>query len=176
MEKATTGGAKKGIVIAVVAACVSGMSFAQDANVGDAWQGDWSPLSISIVPAVEWPPADWDVYGLRLSIFVGKHHDVGGIDVGAIASLADGDVIGLQTSGIFSRANNGLSGCQISPLSFAGTLEGIQIGVFNRVEGVFGLQVGVVNYAYQANGVQLGLINIIADSELPILPVVNIGF
>ena len=155
---------------------VASCAYSQNTFPDTAYERDWSPLSVSIMPAVEFPPQNWDVYGLRINVLVGKHHDVGGIDIGMIANLSICDAVGLQASGIFSRTDNVLTGCQVSPLSFAGTLEGIQIGIFNRAEGLFGLQIGVVNYAYQANGVQLGLINIIADSELPILPVVNIGF
>lgn len=162
--------------ICAVTMFVASSAFSQNASPDTAYERDWSPLSVSILPAVEFPPQDCDVYGLRINVFAGKHHDVCGIDVGTIADIAAGDVLGLQTSGIFARTYNTLTGCQISPIALAGTLEGIQIGIFNRTEALWGIQIGVVNYAYQANGVQLGLINIIADSELPIFPIVNIGF
>lgn len=174
MKRFLSWGDKKNLALATI--FVSSVGYAQIAQSEITYQREWSPISVAIVPAVEFPFEDWDVYGIRISTFAGKHHDVGGIDVGAIANIATGDAIGLQMCGIFARTRDTLTGCQISPISLAGTLEGIQIGLFNRTEGLWGLQIGIVNYAYQANGVQFGLINIIADSELPILPVVNIGF
>ena len=176
MKKSLAWRDKKSLAVAAAIILVSSVGYAQIAQSDITYQRDWSPVSVAIVPAVEFPFEDWDVSGVRIAVFAGKHHDVGGIDVGTIANIATGDATGLQTCGIFARTYDTLTGCQVSPISLAGTLEGIQIGVFNRAEGLWGLQVGVVNYAYQANGVQLGLINIIADSELPILPVVNIGF
>ena len=163
-------------VAVMSAAFIANSAFSQNVFHDATCEHDWSPLSVSILPAVEFPLQDWDVYGLRICVFAGRHHDVGGLDIGGLVNLATGDAIGLQLSGIFAKTDNTLTGCQISPISFAGTLEGIQIGVFNRTEGLFGLQIGVVNFAYQASGVQLGLVNIIADSELPVLPIVNIGF
>ena len=167
---------KRYLAVFMMAMFAVDMVFAQATMSDGPCHHDWSPLSVAMVPAVEFPLEGWDVYGVRVNVFAGKHHDIGGIDIGSIANLATGDVIGLQASCIFARTLNTLTGCQIAPISLVGTLEGIQIGVFNRTEGLWGLQIGVVNYAYQANGVQIGLLNVIADSELPILPIVNIGF
>jgi len=155
---------------------IASFAFPRNAFSDTAYGRDWSPLAVSMLPTVELPSQNWDVYGFRIDIFAGRHHDVSGIDVGSLANFATGDFVGMQLSGVVSKTDNTLTGCQISPISLAGTLEGVQVGVFNKAEGLWGLQVGVVNYAYQANGVQIGIVNIIENSELPILPVVNIGF
>ena len=40
----------------------------------------------------------------------------------------------------------------------------------------YGFQVGLINRAETFYGLQVGLINVIRDAEVPVLPVLNIGF
>ena len=184
------------------------VSYAQTLDRGCTGANDWSPFALAIVPALEIPSGQWNVYGLRLNLFVGRHENIGYFDIGGLANLGAGEVYGIQTAGIynqvgtgagifqtagianhclddllglqiagvFSKTDDRLTGGQIAPLAFAGTLQGLQIGIFNRVEILSGLQIGVVNSAYQAEGVQIGLLNVIADSSASILPILNIGF
>ena len=152
-----------------------------------------TPFAISFAPGFEAPGEDWDVFGIRLNIFAGRHHDVAFLDLGTVANLASGEACGLQVAGIYNQVDssegifqaafvanycrNSLSGVQVSAVNVAGTVcGGVQAGVFNRAEALTGLQIGVVNYTHQAEGIQIGLLNIIADSPCAVMPIVNIGF
>lgn len=100
----------------------------------------------------------------------------GALQTAGIVSLCHNSFSGIQVSGVFAKVADLMTGLQVSPIALSGTLQGLQIGVFNRVERMVGLQVGVVNYAYQADGLQIGLLNAIADSQMPVMPLANIGF
>ena len=184
-----------GILSVVLIACASSMaadmrSVPMDAdNCGEAI----TPFALSIFPGCQLPGDAWDVCGLRLNVFAGRHNNVYAVDIGGIANLAKGEVCGieaaliynqighsnglLQIAGIANYCKDGLVGVQIAPINLTGTINGgWQIGLFNRTEALTGLQLGLVNYAYQAQGVQIGLLNIISDSTIPVMPIVNLGF
>lgn len=152
-----------------------------------------TPLALSFFPGFLLPGEDWDVCGLRLDVFVGRHNNVYALDVGGIANLANGEACGIETAGLYNQigsssgilqvagianyCKDGFAGVQIAPINVAGTIKGgWQIGVFNRTEAFTGFQLGLVNYTYQAQGVQVGLLNIISDSTVPVMPIVNLGF
>lgn len=184
-----------GILSLILIACSSGM--AADARVvsidADNCGHATTPLAVSVFPGFQLPGDDWDVTGIRLNVFAGRHNNVYAIDIGGIANLAKGEVCGfeatwiynqighsnglLQIAGIANYCKDGLVGVQMAPINLTGTAKGgWQIGLFNRTEALTGLQFGLVNYAYQAKGVQIGLLNVISDSMLPVLPIVNLGF
>ena len=184
-------------VVMTVALCASNVSMAADArmvptasyNSGCAQ----TPLALSFFPGFQLPGEDWDVGGLRLDVFVGRHNNVYALDIGGLANLSKGENCGIEVAGIYNQigSSKGLLqvagianyckdsfvGLQIAPINVTGTVSGgWQIGLFNRVEAFTGLQLGLVNYAYQSKGAQIGLLNIISDSMLPVLPIVNLGF
>ena len=163
---------KKILAYAAVATMCGVCGIAQ----GAAYNAEvWSPIALSFAPAVEVPSEGWDVFGLRLNLLVGSHHDVVGLDVGGVASLQN-SFGGIQCAGIYSKTDDLFVGFGVSVLNFTGTLQGMQVGLFNTAEELNGLQIGIVNHAYQAQGVQIGLVNLIDDSTLPIMPFVNMGF
>ena len=166
-----------------------------------------APIAISFFPPVQFPPASWDVYGVRLNVFVGHHRDVGFIDAGVLGNVADGNLIGVEIAGLYNRVGSSdgaiqaaciinvverdfcgvqlglvnsvdgdMQGLQAGAINLTQDGAGIQMGVFNRAERFSGLQVGLANYAYQLQGVQIGAFNIIADSNIPFMPLLNVAF
>ena len=136
-----------------------------------------SPLAVSIVPPAQFPAEDWDVCGLRLNLFVGRHRDVSFVDVGVLGNVADGNLSGLEFAGIYNRVGesdgaiqvagiyNGVrgdfAGLQISVAAndVGGDMEGVQISLVNLAEDGAGLQIGLFNRAERFSGLQLGLAN-----------------
>lgn len=165
------------------------------------------PIAISFFPPAQFPPASWDVYGVRLNVFVGRHRDVGFVDAGVLGNIVDGNMTGVEIGGFYNRVgssdgaiqaacimnyvehdfcgvqlglvncvNGDMQGLQAGAINLTQDGAGIQMGVFNRAERFSGLQVGVANYAYQLQGVQIGAFNVVADSNIPFLPLLNAAF
>lgn len=167
-----------------------------------------APFAFSIVPPAQFPSEDWDIYGLRINLFVGHHRDVAFVDVGLLGNDVAGNLLGVECAGLFNRvgSSNGavqlaglfnyverdfcglqgsfmvnsvdgdMVGLEVAAVNLAQDMTGIQIGLFNRAERASGLQIGVANYAYQMQGLQIGLFNVIADSNIPFLPILNAAF
>ena len=108
----------------------------------------WSPLAFSLVPACEFPGRRADVYGIRLNLIGGSHHDVAGVDVGSI----------------FNSVSNCLDGVQMAGLvNVSGETRGMQFaGLFNGARRIAGMQcAGVIDFAGESYGIQAaGLVNI----------------
>ena len=120
------------------------------------------PLAISIVPPAEFPGPDWDVYGVRLNIFVGEHRNVGFVDVGVLGNIVNGNLTGVQLAGIYNRV--GSSDGAIEAACIMNDVRhdfcGVQLGLVNRVGGdMEGLQAGVINMTQDGAGIQMGLFN-----------------
>lgn len=136
-----------------------------------------TPLAISLVPPVQFPDENWDVCGLRLNLFVGRHRDVSFVDLGLLGNNVDGNLTGLEVAGLFNRIGSSDGAIQVAGLfnyverDFCGVqgsllvnrsdgdLEGLQLGSVNLGQDVSGLQVGLFNRAERANGLQIGLVN-----------------
>ena len=108
----------------------------------------WSPLALSLVPACEFPDRGANVYGIRLNVIGGSHHDMVGADVGCI----------------FNSVSNYLDGVQIAGLvNFSRGIEGLQFaGLFNGAYSMVGMQgAAVINFTGESDGLQAsGLGNI----------------
>lgn len=135
------------------------------------------PVGFGIVAPVQFPSVDTDVTGFRLSIFYGRNADVSGLDIGALVSVADGEVFGIEVSGLVNSvgssggalqiggiANNcydDFYGLQIAGIAnrTGGAVEGGQIGCFNMADDMDGCQIGVYNKAAAAVGLQIGVVN-----------------
>ena len=168
---------RRGIALSVLMAVCWQMGFAQQSVSLEGRMQDWSPLAISVVPAVECPIEDWSVYGLRLNLFVGRHYDVGFLDVGGLGNLVTDEAYGLsvaglynqiqkspgvlQTAGIASFCQDSLTGVQTSGI-FSKTvndLTGAQISPIALSGTLYGLQIGVFNHAEAMFGLQVGVVN-----------------
>ncbi len=136
-----------------------------------------SPIGFSIFPAVEMPSKAWDVAFLRINVFVGRHREVYGLDVGAIGNETEGEFVGVQAAGLYNRIGYSEGAFQLAGIlnrssgDFAGlqaavaanitdgTMTGFQLGLVNRAARLDGLQIGLFNIAETGSGVQIGLWN-----------------
>ncbi|HEY8271995.1 MAG TPA: hypothetical protein VIG33_13980 [Pseudobdellovibrionaceae bacterium] len=146
-----------------------------------------SPISVAILPPVQFPPGDFSVTGIRASALWGKHRDLYGLDFGLLGNITEQSFTGLSASGIF---NNTRGVTNILGLQFAGatnintnkvsvyglqatlgvnynsaasTVTGVQLALLANVSAfteIYGLQVGLYNRAKDVYGFQIGLVNV----------------
>lgn len=158
-----------------------------------------TPLGLGIVPPVQFPPSNFDVKGLRLSLIYGVNRKVYGIDVGLIGNMTNQYSSGTAIAGIFNynRGNSTIVGAQIAGLaninkedgSVYGVqaslganlskftdIHGAQIGLYNTARHVYGLQLGLVNRAANLHGLQIGLANFNDEGPFRVSPLINFGF
>jgi hypothetical protein len=170
-----------------------------------------SPFGIGFLPPVQFPPAGWDVFIARVSVFWAINHNVSFFDVAGLGTQTTGDlsgfqvagiwnqtggnVTGVQAAGIFNWGGNDMTGIQIAGIAnyldgngvfsglqvacianVVGRGTGLQIGLVNVADDLTGVQIGLANAARNLTGVQIGLGNYVADSTIPFLPILNIGF
>lgn len=138
----------------------------------------------------EWP-ATPDLVGLRLTIpFSTRQECVTGIDLGIWGVCKDFEGIqlnllrsnvkdtfgGFQFS-LYNSVNRGdLFGIQLGLWNEAYSFRGVQAGIINVTGDAQGVQIGLINRAETLYGFQFGLINVIRDAEIPVFPILNIGF
>lgn len=136
-----------------------------------------TPLALSIVPPAQMPGEDWDVYGLRVNLFVGRHRDVAFVDVGLLGNNVDGNLLGIECAGLFNRVGSSNGAIQAAGLynyverdfcgvqcSFLanrvdGDMTGVELAAVNLAQDMTGVQVGIFNRAERASGIQIGLVN-----------------
>jgi hypothetical protein len=96
-----------------------------------------SPLAIGLFPPIQVPSSDSEVTGLRLSLLVGKHSGVSGIDFGLLGNITEKKFEGLAVSGLFNH-NSGVTNIII--------LQAAGIANINAAKtNVYGFQVALVN-------------------------------
>ncbi len=145
-----------------------------------------SPLSVGIVPPIQFPSDEFTVTGLRISALWGRHRDMYGLDFGAIGNITDQTFTGIGLSGLFN-INSGattiflLQGAgvtnysnqktEVYGLQIAGgmnwvTAESKVVGLQVALAGnhspnttVYGAQLGLYNRAREVYGFQIGLVN-----------------
>lgn len=144
-----------------------------------------SPLSVNIVNPVQFPPSDYDVTGLRLSVLWGSHRDVSGLDLGVVGNVTTQKFNGAAFSGLFNYTQNNVNayGFQIAGLTNYNlqktNVYGVQLAAganYNKAESsivgfqmaalnltahtnVYGVQAGIYNRAKKVVGLQIGLVN-----------------
>jgi hypothetical protein len=146
-----------------------------------------SPISVAIVPPVQFPPGDFSVTGLRASVLWGKHRDVYGLDFGLLGNITEQTFTGIAVSGVFNNTHGTTTilGLQLAGItnintnktsvyglqaalgvnynSAAATVAGIQLALLANVApftDIYGLQVGLYNRAKEIYGFQIGLVNV----------------
>lgn len=147
-------------------------------------QGAFSPVSLNILPPVQFPPSDFNITGIRISALYGRQRSVYGVDLGVIGNVTELNFGGVAVSGIFnwSKGQTTVLGAQIAGgmnlntnkttvlgLQLAAvnsntadaTVGGLQVALANLSDHtkIYGFQVGVYNSAYTVNGFQVGVIN-----------------
>ncbi|UYL08369.1 hypothetical protein B9G69_015105 [Bdellovibrio sp. SKB1291214] len=146
----------------------------------------FTPLSVNIVPPVQFPPQDFSVTGLRASLLYGHQRDMYGFDFGVLGNITDQDFVGVAVSGIFNATygTTRVIGLQLAGFgnynqqktSVVGvqaalamnynvaesSIYGLQLAManINPAASIYGLQLGVYNRARVVYGIQLGLVNI----------------
>lgn len=131
-----------------------------------------------------------DVVGLRLNLPSGQCEQVSGLDIGLIGRSMY--FSGIQINLLRNDVKDALQGWQIGLYNSAGlddmfgiqtglwneskTMYGFQMGLVNLADYAKGFQVGIINRVEGMSGYQVGLINIIRDSNVPFMPLLNIGF
>lgn len=146
---------------------------------------------------VRWPvwfafndSEDVDVVGLRFNLPSGKAEQVTGLDLGLIGrsryfngiqiNLLRNDVAdtlaGWQIGGYNSAGIGDSLGLQTGLWNEAQRLSGFQVGLVNLADYCQGFQVGIINRVEDMHGYQVGLVNIIRGSDLPFMPLINIGY
>lgn len=154
-----------------------------------ASQAAITPLSVAIVPPVQFPPEGYSITGARLSLLWGQHNDVYGIDVGLLGNITNQDfvgiavaggfnathgttrILGLQLAGVgnFNTNKTSVYGIQAAIVSNYNSAEsqiyGLQLSLLNMSEftTVYGAQVGIYNRAKVVRGLQIGLVNIASN-------------
>lgn len=144
-----------------------------------------SPVGVSILPPVQFPPKDFTITGARVSLLWGSHRDVYGVDLGVLGNYTAQDFTGIALSGLMNKTEGttnaiGLQAAGISNwnnnktsvygLQIAGVLNknkatssvaGLQIALVNLSEqtAIYGAQLGVYNKARVVYGFQIGLVN-----------------
>lgn len=155
--------------------------------------GGISPFALALVPPAEMPAETYDIYGFRLSIFVGKHRDVGYVDVGTFGSLVTGNLSGVQVSGLYNRIGESDGAIEIGGLlnycerdftgvqvagflnTVLGDMEGLQVSLVNTAADFSGLQIGAINRIERGSGLQIGVVNYAYQLEGLQLGLININ-
>jgi len=156
---------------------ITGFSFASSAAI--------SPVSISLVPPLQFPPGDYAVTGARISL-LGRQRNVYGVDVGLLGNITEQNFTGLAVSGLF---NNTRGTTNVVGLQFAGaaninnnktrviglqaalglnynaaeaSVMGLQLALANvsKFTKIYGVQAGIYNHAKEVYGLQIGLVNV----------------
>lgn len=175
-----------------------------------------SPLGISIVDPVQFPPSDFDIMGARASLVYGKNRDVTGIDLGVVGNVTTGNfkgsaisglfnstkgqstILGVQLAGLgnfnsekvsvygiqaalltnYNSAESSVVGLQFSVANISPntTVNGFQVGIYNKARHVRGLQIGLINMTQNLTGIQIGLLNFYQEGFFKVAPILNIGF
>ena len=146
--------------------------------------GAASPLSVAIVPGIQFPTEEYSITGARVSLLFGKHRDVYGLDLGVLGNVTEQSFTGIALSGLFNltKGTTNIIGLQLAAIANVNTnkarifglqlaalniqtaesaVYGVELGLGNYCPftSVHGLQLAVFNSAIDVYGIQLGLIN-----------------
>lgn len=145
-----------------------------------------SPLSVGILPPVQFPPDDFTVAGARISALWGEHRNVYGFDFAGIGNISEVSFTGLAVSGVFNMTHGQTTivGLQLAGFTNINTqkttvvglqvaagvnsnsaessINGLQIAALANLSGhtvVRGAQIGIYNKAQDVYGFQIGVVN-----------------
>jgi hypothetical protein len=147
-----------------------------------------TPIAISIVPPIQFPPSNFDIVGFRASVLYGNHRSVSGIDIGLLGNMTETGFTGLAVAGGFNRnkgrstilglqlagiANMNMEQTKVFGLQAAlvnynkaeSHVVGLQLGAANMSKNtkVYGVQAGVWNNARDVYGFQIGIVNMVEN-------------
>ena len=109
---------------------------------------------------------------------VGLNRQFYGLSVDVLGSMTDRSFYGLDVAVLCSAVREDMWGWQIAAGgTFARRVHGLQTSIFTMTSDLRGAQIGLVNWASTCSaGFQVGLVNIIADNQIPFIPIVNAYF
>lgn len=145
-----------------------------------------SPMSLAIVPGIQYPADDYIIRGLRIGVLWGNQTEVYGLDIGGIGNVTQtafggsaiaglfnlnkgsSDVYGVQFAGLgnFNMGSTTVHGVMASLLlnytASDAAISGIAIAPLNIAPSgkIYGAQLGIFNKADEVFGLQIGLINV----------------
>ena len=163
--------------------------FALLLTVSPLAQAAVSPLSVAIIPPVQFPSSKFSITGARISALWGYHQDVYGIDVGAIGNITAQDFTGIGVSGVFNytKGTTTVLGLQLAGIgnfntnktrvfgvqaagiinsnTASASVTGVQVALANLAAhtDIYGVQIGLYNKAKVVYGFQIGVINSAAN-------------
>lgn len=149
-------------------------------------QAFFTPLSISAIPPVQFPPQDFSITGARVSLLWGKTRDMYGLDLGVLGNITEQTFTGLAISGLanVTHGTTTILGLQLAGLANVNTnktsvyglqlalgvnsmtaessVTGFQVALVNLAPHtkIYGVQLGVYNQALAVYGFQIGLVNV----------------
>jgi len=145
-----------------------------------------TPVSIAIVPPIQFPPDDFTITGLRASLLWGRHRHVYGVDIGLLGNITELDFVGIGVSGLanYTKGSTTILGLQLAGLAninvqkttvtglqmalgvnsnaAQSTVAGLQVALLANLSpftNVYGAQIGLYNQAQEVYGFQIGLVN-----------------
>ena len=110
---------------------------------------------------------------------VGVNRQFYGMQVDLLGAMTERNFYGLPIAGLCSAVQEDMWGWQISGVAnFARRMHGFQTAIgFNMTSDLRGAQLGLINWASTCSaGFQVGLVNIIADNQIPFIPILNAYF
>jgi hypothetical protein len=179
---------KKLLALALVAAFAA-HSYA-DEKPAEKTELPQSTIWPAVIAVCEWP-AYPDVVGLRITLpFSTRQETVTGVDIGLWGRCKDfegfqlnllrndvKDTLGGLQVGCYNTVNRAdLFAVQVGLINEAYSFRGLQCGLINIAGDGDGFQIGLINRAETFHGFQVGAINVIRDAEVPVMPLMNIGF
>jgi len=149
----------------------------------------WTPVQVNLYGVAGLPSDAASVYGLRVDLVSGSCDNVVGLDVG-LHNLVRQDAYGIR-AGLFNVAYGTGEGITLGLINSDNFNVGLTAGAFNLMEGASGVMVGLINGANTYSGVQIGLVNMVQRDfcgvqigllnfylahDIPVLPLINVGF
>ncbi len=146
-----------------------------------------SPIGVSLVPPIEFPPEHYTVALLRLSALWGRNRHVYGLDIGGLGNVTEGKFVGSALAGVFNlnRGRSDIIGFQFAGITNINihqtNIFGVQLALginsnqaashvvglqlaglanYSPYTNVAGAQIGLFNRAHYVYGFQIGLINV----------------
>jgi hypothetical protein len=150
----------------------------------------FSPVAVSIIPPVQFPPSEFTVTGVRASVLWGHHRDLYGLDFGLLGNITEISFVGAAVSGIFNVTHGmttiiglqaaGLANFNTQKTTVLGlqlalginsneaesSVTGVQAALFANLSAhtnIYGLQMGIYNKAQDVYGLQVGIVNVASN-------------
>ncbi len=131
----------------------------------------WTPIAIGIATPVQlpWGMNMWDVFGLDLNLFYSDAPLMYGLDIGGIAALTRGDMMGLQVAGLGNVALAdvyGVRGTIGVNYAWDGEVYGADLGMVGITRKFAGLNAEFLgSYHEEFCGLEAGLLGNIVRGE-----------